>query len=95
MIFALFYHTSFSAAADCTFWIDQGSKVPTGVAGVSCKVVEEVRMEKDVTFSLHLSEDDTETIAHAVLNLRGDHFETMGKAAAIPRMLLCRWLARS
>ena len=37
-------------------------------------------MEKDVTLTLHLSEDDVTTIAHAVLNLRGDHFEAMGKA---------------
>jgi len=37
-------------------------------------------MEKDVALTLHLSEDEFETIAHAVLNLRGDHFEAMGKA---------------
>ncbi len=42
-------------------------------------------MEKDVTLNLHLSEDDTETLAHAVLNLRGDHFESMGKARRNPK----------
>lgn len=41
-------------------------------------------MEKDVTLALHLSEDDTETLAHAVLNLRGDHFESMGRARRNP-----------
>ena len=41
-------------------------------------------MEKDVTLNLHLSEDDIETIAHAVLNLRGDHFEAVGKARRNP-----------
>lgn len=41
-------------------------------------------MEKDVTLNLHLSEDDIETIAHAVLNLRGDHFESIGKARRNP-----------
>ena len=61
-------------------------------------------MEKDVTLTLHLSEDDVETIAHAVLNLRGDHFESMGKAKRkagdppmptirnclrLPRMMIC------
>ena len=41
-------------------------------------------MEKDVTLNLHLSEDDIETIAHAVLNLRGDHSESIGKARRNP-----------
>jgi hypothetical protein len=41
-------------------------------------------MEKEISLSLHLSEDDTETLAHAVLNLRGDHFEAMGKARRNP-----------
>ncbi|MDR9450617.1 MAG: DUF1876 family protein [Acidimicrobiia bacterium] len=41
-------------------------------------------MEKDVTLNLHLSEDEIETIAHAVLNLRGDHFESIGKARRNP-----------
>jgi hypothetical protein len=41
-------------------------------------------MEKDITLSLHISEDDTETVAHAVLDLRGDHFESMGKAKRNP-----------
>ena len=41
-------------------------------------------MEKDVTLNLHLSEDEIETIAHAVLNLRGDHFEAIGKARRNP-----------
>ena len=41
-------------------------------------------MEKDITLSLHINEDDTETMAHAVLNLRGDHFEATGTARRNP-----------
>ncbi len=41
-------------------------------------------MEKDLTLHLHLNEDDIETVAHAVLNLRGDHFESVGKARRNP-----------
>lgn len=41
-------------------------------------------MEKDISLNLHLAEDDIETIVHAVLNLRGDHFESLGKARRNP-----------
>lgn len=41
-------------------------------------------MEKDVSLKLHLMEDDRETVAHGILNLRGDHFEAMGKARRRP-----------
>jgi Domain of unknown function (DUF1876) len=41
-------------------------------------------IEKDVTLHLHLAEDEVETMAHAVLNLRGDHFEAVGKARRNP-----------
>jgi hypothetical protein len=41
-------------------------------------------MEKDVTLTMHLSEDENETLAHAVLNLRGDHFESTGRAKRNP-----------
>lgn len=41
-------------------------------------------LEKDVTLDIHLSEDDSDTIAYAVLNLRGDHFEAVGKARRNP-----------
>ncbi|MDH3306584.1 MAG: DUF1876 domain-containing protein [Acidimicrobiia bacterium] len=41
-------------------------------------------MEKDISLNLHLAEDETETIVHAVLNLRGDHFESLGKAKRNP-----------
>ncbi|MGH9166246.1 MAG: dsRBD fold-containing protein [Acidimicrobiia bacterium] len=40
--------------------------------------------EKDITLALHLSEDETETMALAVLNLRGDHFESVGRARRNP-----------
>ena len=41
-------------------------------------------MEKDLTLNLHVVEDDTDTAVHAVLNLRGDHFESVGKARRKP-----------
>jgi len=40
--------------------------------------------EKDVVLSIHLTEDDTETIATATLDLRGDHFEASGRARRNP-----------
>lgn len=40
--------------------------------------------EKDITLGIHLSEDDTTTIATAVLDLRGDHFEASGRAHRNP-----------
>lgn len=40
--------------------------------------------EKDVVLSIHLTEDDTETIATAQLDLRGDHFEASGRARRNP-----------
>ena len=41
-------------------------------------------MEKDITLNLHLTEDDTDTVAFAKLDLRGDHFESVGKARRNP-----------
>lgn len=41
-------------------------------------------MKKDVSLSIHLVEDETETVATAVLDLRGDHFEATGKARRNP-----------
>lgn len=43
-----------------------------------------MEQEKDVTLSIHIEEDDTETTATAVLDLRGDHFEATGKARRNP-----------
>jgi hypothetical protein len=40
--------------------------------------------QKDITLALHLSEDTMETVAMAVLNLRGDHFESVGRARRNP-----------
>jgi hypothetical protein len=40
--------------------------------------------EKDITLGIHLSEDDTMTVATAVLDLRGDHFEASGQARRNP-----------
>lgn len=40
--------------------------------------------EKDVTLSIHLSEDDTVTVATATLDLRGEHFEAVGRARRNP-----------
>ena len=41
-------------------------------------------MEKDLTLNLHIDEDRWDTVVHAVLNLRGDHFESLGKAKRNP-----------
>lgn len=41
-------------------------------------------MEKDISLNLHLMEDEYQTVAHGVLNLRGDHFEALGKAKRRP-----------
>jgi hypothetical protein len=40
--------------------------------------------ERDVTLGIHLSEDETTTLATAVLDLRGDHFEASGRARRNP-----------
>lgn len=39
---------------------------------------------KDVTLSIHLVEDESETVATATLDLRGDHFEAEGRARRNP-----------
>lgn len=41
-------------------------------------------MEKDVVLSIHLTEDESATKALAVLDLRGDHFESTGTARRNP-----------
>ncbi len=41
-------------------------------------------MEQDVTLSIHLVEDETDTIATATLDLRGEHFRGEGKARRNP-----------
>ncbi|HLF61077.1 MAG TPA: dsRBD fold-containing protein [Acidimicrobiia bacterium] len=43
-----------------------------------------VEQETDVVLSIHLTEDDTSTIATAVLDLRGDHFQSEGRARRNP-----------
>lgn len=40
--------------------------------------------EKDVVLSIHVSEDDTDTVAVASLDLRGEHFEARGQARRNP-----------
>lgn len=39
---------------------------------------------KDITLSIHIEEDETDTKATAVLDLRGDHFEASGRARRNP-----------
>jgi hypothetical protein len=41
-------------------------------------------VEKDITLSIHMTEDDTETVATAILDLRGEHFEATGRARRNP-----------
>jgi hypothetical protein len=43
-----------------------------------------MEQEKDVTLSIHIEEDDTDTTATAILELRGDRFEAAGKARRNP-----------
>jgi hypothetical protein len=43
-----------------------------------------MEQEKDINLSIHLVEDATETVATAVLDLRGDHFEASGRARRNP-----------
>lgn len=40
--------------------------------------------EKDVVLSIHLTEDETNTVAVAELDLRGEHFEAVGRARRNP-----------
>lgn len=43
-----------------------------------------MEQEKEVTLSIHIEEDETDTKATAILDLRGDHFEATGKARRNP-----------
>jgi hypothetical protein len=43
-----------------------------------------LEQEKEINLSIHLTEDDTNTVATAVLDLRGDHFEATGRARRNP-----------
>lgn len=40
--------------------------------------------EQDVVLSIHVTEDETETMAVAKLDLRGEHFEAIGRARRNP-----------
>ncbi|MGH8874466.1 MAG: dsRBD fold-containing protein [Acidimicrobiia bacterium] len=40
--------------------------------------------EQDITLTIHVTEDDTKTVATAVLDLRGEHFEATGTANRNP-----------
>jgi hypothetical protein len=44
----------------------------------------EVEEEKDVILSIHLTEDQTDTVAVARLDLHGDQFEATGRARRNP-----------
>jgi hypothetical protein len=39
---------------------------------------------QDVVLSIHITEDESETVASATLDLRGDHFEAVGRARRNP-----------
>jgi hypothetical protein len=41
-------------------------------------------VEHDIAIAVHLSEDDSDTLATMTLALRGDHFEAVGKARRNP-----------
>ena len=41
-------------------------------------------MHKDITIEIGIDEDDTTTLVHAVLDLRGEHFDATGRAKRNP-----------
>ena len=41
-------------------------------------------MEKDIIVDVHIEEDETNTLVHATLDLRGEHFEATGRARRNP-----------
>jgi len=56
-----------------------------GLRAIALRMTEEVRVEEDVTLSIHLIEDeDAVTQAIARLDLRGEHFETSGTSRRNP-----------
>lgn len=41
-------------------------------------------MEKDIAIDVHIDEDESNTVVRTVLDLRGDHFEAVGRARRNP-----------
>jgi len=41
-------------------------------------------VEKDITIDVHIDEDESNTVVRTVLDLRGDHFEAVGRARRNP-----------
>ena len=41
-------------------------------------------MDTDISLTLHLHEDDVDTVVRGILNLRGEHFEAEGRARRNP-----------
>ena len=41
-------------------------------------------MHKHITIEIGIDEDDTTTLVHAMLNMRGDHFNATGRAKRNP-----------
>jgi Rv2632c-like len=41
-------------------------------------------MEKNITISVHIEEDEATTTVHTILDLMGDHFESKGRAKRNP-----------
>jgi hypothetical protein len=41
-------------------------------------------VQKDITIDVHIEEDETTTTVRTVLDLRGDHFESRGRARRNP-----------
>lgn len=41
-------------------------------------------MHKHISIEIGIDEDDTTTLVHAVLDLRGDHFDATGRARRNP-----------
>jgi hypothetical protein len=41
-------------------------------------------VEKDIAIDVHIDEDESNTVVRTVLDLRGDHFEAVGRARRNP-----------
>ena len=41
-------------------------------------------MNADISMTIHLHEDDTDTVVRGLLDLRGEHFEAIGRARRNP-----------
>jgi len=48
-------------------------------------------MQQSITVDIRIEEDESDTLVHAVLSLRGDNFEATGRARRNPTTSPCPW----